>query len=157
MPLSAERHINGNLERVSQPATNYFQFSENAAFYRLFYKAGQTDFTALVTGASARAELKTSLVSCDGFTAGMCISIPRSVALNPLITITVNGSEALVTWNSTVNGAIRAAGERQPDAVLPRLSVSKLHDGRLVSVDFDRSDKAILGLVLTGGESISWK
>lgn len=110
VPLSAERHINGKSEVVPQPATNYFQFSENASFYRLFYKAGQTDFTALVAGASTRTELKTSLASCDGFTAGMCIAIPRSVALNPLITITVNGSETLVNWNSTVNGAIRAAG-----------------------------------------------
>lgn len=159
--LSAERHIDGKTERVTEPAKNPFQFSEDAAFYRLFYKAGQTDFTALVAGARTRAELGASrtsnLTTCDGFAAGMCVAIPKSVAVNPMITITVNGRESMVNWSSTVGGAIRSAGERQPETLLPRLSVQKPYGGHLAAVNFDRSDPAILNLVLTGGESISWK
>jgi hypothetical protein len=156
VPLMAERHINGETERVPQPATNYFRFSEEASFFRLFYKAGQTDFTALVAGARTRAELGNALDSCKALRAGMCIAIAKSVAVNAMVAITVNGGQALVNWGSNVAGAIRAAGERQPDAILPRLSVFKLYDGRPVAVDFDRSNRAILDLVLTGGESISW-
>jgi hypothetical protein len=74
-----------------------------------------------------------------------------------MVAITVNGSQALVNWGSNVAGAIRAAGERQPDAILARLSVFKVYDSRPVAVDFDRSSRAILDLVLTGGESISWR
>jgi len=161
VPLMAERHVtsetNGQTERVPQPANNFFKFSGEASFFRLFYKAGQTDFTALVAGARTRAELGKTLASCEGLPAGMCIAIPRSVALNAMVAITVNGSQALVNWGSNVAGAIRAAGERQPDAILARLSVFKVYDSRPVAVDFDRSSRAILDLVLTGGESISWR
>jgi hypothetical protein len=157
VPLSAERHTNGETERAAQPAVNYFRFSEDAAFYRLFYKAGQTDFTALVAAAGTRGGLPASLLSCDELPAGMCVAIPKHAAVNPLIEITVNGSKAAVNWGATVGTAIRSAGERQPDSVLPHLSLSKLHNGTLATVNFDRSSHAVLDLVLTGGESISWK
>jgi hypothetical protein len=156
VPLGAERHIGGSTNHVSQPATNYFQFSPQTAWYRLYYKAGETDFTALIVGARSRAELSASITSCEGQPAGMCVQIPRHVAVNPMITVNVNGSEVQLNWGSTLGGAIRAAGERQPNLVLPRLSLSKPHTGRLVAVDFDRSDPKVLDLVMTGGESISW-
>jgi pimeloyl-ACP methyl ester carboxylesterase len=161
VPLGADRKIDGKTEHVSQPATNYFQFSENAAFYRLFFKAGQSEFTALVVAGRTRAELEAAvlnpaLASCMDLPPGMCVTLPKHVAVNSMIAVTVNGKEALVNWGSTVDAAIRASGERQPGSVLPRLSLSRPHDGKLVAVDFDRSDPAILGLVLAGGENISW-
>jgi len=57
VPLYAERHMQQETERRPQPATNYFQFPSDAAFYRLFVKSGQTDFTALIVAAPTRAEL----------------------------------------------------------------------------------------------------
>jgi hypothetical protein len=103
-PLDAERNIQGKTEHRSQPAANYLQFPPDAAFYRLFYKTDQTEFTALVVGARTRPEL-----------------------------------------------------EQDGEMLLPRLAVSRLYHGRPAPVKFDRSSPAILDLVLTGGETISWK
>jgi hypothetical protein len=159
IPLYAERHLQDRTERIAQPATNYLQFPADAKFYRLFYKSGQTDYTALVVAATTRAELdrrsallNTPATSCDQ----LCVAIPRRVAINPMVSVTVNDAEAMVAWGATVAEAIRGAGERQPTAVLPKLAVSRLYNGYPTPVDFDRSSPAILRLPLTGGEVIAW-
>jgi hypothetical protein len=162
-PLYAERHVNSETERRAQPATNYLQFPPDAAFYRLFYKSGQTDFTALVVAAPTRAELdrrigvlNSATASCDQLQNELCVAIPRRVAINPMVPVTVNGVEVMVAWGATVAEAIRNAGERQPEAVLPKLAISRLYNGRPAPVDFDRSSPAVLRLILTGGEEITW-
>jgi hypothetical protein len=165
VPLYAERHMNAATatERREQPATNYLQFNSEAAFYRLFYKSGQTDFTALVVAAPTRAELdrrvavlETRAASCAQLNNRLCIAIPRRVAINPMVPVTVNSVEIMVAWGANVGGAIRAAG-REPEAVLPSLSVSRPFNGRLTPVAFDHSNRSILRLNVTGGEIISWK
>jgi hypothetical protein len=159
-PLYAERHIKSEMERTTQPANNYLRFPPDAAFYRLFYKSGQTDFTALVVAAPTRAELdrRTGILnraaaSCDQ----LCVAIPRRVAINPMIPVTVNGAEVMVAWGANVAEAIRNAGEPRPEAVLPKLAVARLYNGRPAPVDFDHSSPAVLRLILIGGEVISWK
>jgi hypothetical protein len=162
-PLYAERHVNNETERRAQPATNYLQFPPDAAFYRLFYKSGQTDYTALVVAAPTRAELErrigvldTGAASCDQPHGELCVAIPRRVAVNPMVPVTVNGVEVMVAWGATVAEAIRNAGERQPEAVLPKLAISRLYNGHLAPVDFDHASPAVLRLILNGGEEISW-
>ncbi|HEX4136953.1 MAG TPA: hypothetical protein VHY84_20245 [Bryobacteraceae bacterium] len=163
-PLYTERHVNDTTERRAQPATDYLQFSADAAFYRLFYKSGQTDFTAFVVAAPTRAELDrrtaildTAAASCAQWSRGLCVAIPRRVAINPMVPVTVNGVEVMVAWGANVAGVIRNAGERQPETVLPGLAISRFFNGRPTPVDFDRSSPSILRLNLTGGENISWK
>jgi hypothetical protein len=41
--------------------------------------------------------------------------------------------------------------------ILPHLTVRNPWNGRLVEIAFNPTDAAILTLVLTGGETISWK
>ena len=163
-PLYAERNIQGETERRQQPATNYLQFPAEAAFYRVFYKADQTKFTALIIAARTRVQLEqltktldTGTASCKKVSSELCVAIPKGVAINPFLAVTVNGSEVMVTWESTVRGAIRQAGEQEPEEVLPHLAVYKLYRGRPVVVEFDRSSPAILDLLLSGGEIISWR
>jgi len=162
--LYAERHLKDTTERREQPATNYLQFPADAAFYRLFYKSGQTDFTALVVAAPTRAELDrrtaildTASASCDKLNGNLCVAIPRRVAINPMVPVTVNGVEVMVAWGANIAEAIRNSGERQPEAVLPTLTISRLYDGHPTPVDFDHSSPSILRLNLTGGEIISWR
>jgi hypothetical protein len=163
-PVSAERHIQGATERRAQPSTNSFPFSEDAAFYRLFYKADQTEFTALVIGARTRAELErrtqlleTGTASCEKLNDELCVEIPKRVAINPFLAVTVKSSEVMVHWGATVRDAIEAAGESKANIVPPQLAVYKLYGGRPARVEFDRDDPAILDLLLAGGEMISWK
>lgn len=164
VPLSAERHIGGKTDVSAAPIHNYFQPLANASFYRLFYKGGQTDFTALVIGAATRADLdrrtqtlETGIASCAALSNDLCVEIPRRVGLNPMVAVTVNGAETLVSWGETVGGAIRAAGEPSPGRILPQLSISKPYSSSLAKLQFNPLDAAILNLKLMGGESISWK
>ena len=163
-PLFADRNIQGATERRPQPVTNYFSFPTEAAFCRLFYKAGQTEFTALVIAARTEAELEqrtklleTGIASCGKLDGNLCVAIPKQCAVNPLVAVSVNGSEVLVSWGARVADAIRKAGERQPSLVLPQLAIYKLHGGGPVALEFDRHSPAILDVVLTGGESLTWK
>jgi hypothetical protein len=163
-PLSAELRIGDETERRRQPATNYFQFPADAAFYRLLQKAKQTEFTALVIGARTRAELEQRVktleagtASCEKLNGELCITIPKLVAVNQLLAVNVNGSDVLVRWGANLAEAIRQGGERRPDAVLPDLKIYKLYNGRPAPVEFDRASPAVLNLILTGGEILSWK
>jgi hypothetical protein len=163
-PLYAERHISGEPERRPQPATNYFQFPADAAFYRLFFKAEQSEFTALAIAAHTPAELEQRFkileagpASCARLNGELCATIPKLVAVNPFLPVTVNGTEIPVRLGATVDEAIRTAGERRPNAVLPRLAVLKPYNGRPTAVEFDRASAAILSMILIGGEVLSWK
>ncbi|HWB98974.1 MAG TPA: hypothetical protein VG672_19835 [Bryobacteraceae bacterium] len=167
-PLFAERNIQGRSERRAGPAVDYFRFGParggSRGFYRLFYKAGETGFTALAIAASTRAELEdrtrlveTGAASCGKPGESWCTAIPKRVAVNPFVATTVNGREVLVAWGGTVSGALREAGVKDANAVLPRLAVSRWYAGRLVPVEFDPAKPAILSLILSGGETITWK
>jgi pimeloyl-ACP methyl ester carboxylesterase len=158
-PLYAERRLKDETERRAQPDVNYLTFPSGAGFYRLVYKSDQTSFTALVIAGSTREELdrrvrliESGAESCSE----LCVAISRPEAINAMLAVNVNGQDAMVNWGANVAEAIRNAGVREPESVLPHLSVGKLHNGRLAEVEFDRASPAILNLILTGGETISW-
>ena len=157
-PLSAEKHIQGRVEPAAAPATNYLKFEPQTAYYRLFYKADRGEVVEVVLAAPTRAELdrQTQVFNSDPALCAQvptqaCVVIPKRVALNPFLAITVNGSETTVPVGSTVRAAIHL------DHVPPDLKVYKLYDGKLAPVEFDRASPEILGLVLSGGERISWR
>jgi hypothetical protein len=164
-PLSAEKHIQGKVEPAIAPTTNYLKFGPQAAYYRLFYKADRGEVVEVVLAAPTRAELdrQTQVFNSDPALCAQvptqaCVVIPKSVALNPFLAITVNGSDATVPVGSTVRVAIQAAtGARNVERLPPELKVYKLYAGKPVRVEFDRASPEILGLVLNGGEKISWK
>jgi hypothetical protein len=164
VPLHAERNVQGKIEPLPAPSTNTFAFPEDAAFYRLFYKADQTEFTALAVAARTRAELEqrtkileAGTASCRKLNDGMCIAIPRGTGVNAYVAVSVNGREVAVPWPATVRAAIQQAGAKDARAIIPRLEVRKNYGGRLAPVEFDPAGHAILGLMLAGGESIAWK
>jgi hypothetical protein len=165
-PTYASRTVQGVTEVRAQPSKNYFSFGEDAGFYRLFYESTQTAYTALVIAARTPAELDQltrdlaasgAEMSCDKLSSERCAAIPKDVAVNPMIAVTVNGVELLMISRASVANAITAAGERQPRAVLADLKITKPWNGRMVPVVFDHNDGAILGMALRGGEIISWR
>jgi hypothetical protein len=163
VPLRTERNIQGKVEPVPGPATNAFAFPADAAFYRLFYKADQTEFTALAVAAHTQAELEkrtkileAGTASCKKLNDDLCLAIPKGVGVNAYVAVSVNGREVTVPWPATVRAAIQKDGE-DVRGVVSRLVVGKDYGGRLVPVEFDRSRPTILSMILTGGESIAWK
>jgi len=167
VPVSAERRIAGESQAAAAPLTNYFQFAPDAAFYRLYYKAdiAGNEITEIVIAAPSRAELdrrteriRNDLSLCRQSDPEMCMVIPRRVAVNPFMVITVNGAEVRLPWRGSVRAAVAAAGgPRDLKEVLPTLTVRKPFAGRLAPVEFDRAGLDIFNLMLLGGESISWK
>ena len=162
--LYADRHIGADTERRPQPATDYFHFPPDAAFYRVFYEAQQTEYAAIIVAARSRAELErrsqiltTGMASCDKLNNELCVAVPKQVAINGLIPVTVNGSQTWVTWGTNIGGAIRGAGERQANLVLPKLAIYKTYNSKLAHVEFDHASPAVFNLIVSGGEVISWK
>lgn len=163
VPLRAERKVQGKVDPMPAPATNVFAFPPDAAFYRLFYKADQTEFTALAVAARTQAglEKRTRMLeagpaSCKTLNNELCLAIPKGVGVNAYIAVIVNGNEVAIPWPATVQSAVQKDGE-DARAILSRLVVRKDYGGRLVPVEFDRREHAILGLIVTGGETIAWK
>ena len=163
-PTSTERHIGGTTDNPAQPIRNYFQSLNEASFYGLFYKGGQTEFTALIVGGVTKADLdrrtkilEADTASCELLKNEMCVVIPKRAAVNPMVLVTLNGREKLLNWGATVNVALNSGGVRQPSSVLPQLSISKPYGDGMAPLQFDHSDSAVLNLILMGGESISWK
>jgi hypothetical protein len=164
-PLSAEKHIQDEVEPAAAPAINYLKFEPAAAYYRLFYKADQGEVVEVVLAAPTRAELDrqtqafgSGAALCAQAPGQACVEIPKRVALNPFLAIAVNGSETTVPVGSTVGAAIQiATGVRSVERLPRELKVYKLYGGKPVPVEFDRAGTGILGVVLSGGEKISWR
>ena len=55
-PFATERHVNNQTEHVPLPIHNYFESLSGTSFYGLFYKGGQTEFTALIVGGTSKAD-----------------------------------------------------------------------------------------------------
>ena len=165
--LSAERRIDDRTEPANGPLRNYFQFAPEIGFYRLIYKADLIEkgaTTEIVVGAPSRAELeqRTRRVLddsnlCKVSDPSLCAVIPRHVAVNPALAVTVNGREVRVGIRTWVRSAIlQSGGPRNAEDVLRTLTVKKPFAGKLVEVEFDRSSSAILDMTLLGGEEISY-
>jgi hypothetical protein len=161
--LSADRHVDGATEQRPQPAKNYLMFPSEAGYYRLIYKQEQTDFTALVVAGRTRAELdehagklSSGGANCAVLEEGYCLPVPKGVAANLFLPVTVNGKEELIHWGGTVGDAVGRPRER-PATLMQTLEISKLHNGKPAAVEFDRSKTTVLGLRLVGGETITWK
>jgi hypothetical protein len=166
VPATARAKTGETIERRAQPVIDYLEFPDDASFYRLFYKSSRTDFTGLIVAARTPAELdqRTKALEAAGDSAScgqlggeMCIAIPKDVAVNPTISVTVNGVGVLVGRGARVAGAIQAAGEQQPKTLLRSLTISKPWNRRMIRVAFDPADAAILNMPLRGGEVVSWR
>ncbi len=170
-PLYADVHIPAETgpttERRPQPAINYLKFPDAAAYYRLFYKSSETGFTALIVAGRTPAELdqrtktpgseRRCRLRREAHQRDVASAIPKDVAVNSMVAVTVNGAEVLVVRGAWIAWAIMAAGERQPNTILRSLSISKPWNGRSIPVAFDHGDSAILSMPLGGGEIISWR
>jgi hypothetical protein len=149
---SAETSIEGKVDSRPAPARNYFQFAPEMGFYRLFYKADQSEVLA---AAGARAALPTDLETCDRPGGPVCLPIPRGVAVNPYLMVYVNGSPVAVGIGSDLGALIRNL-RLSPDKVLPTLAITRLWAGKPIALEFDRSQPDVLSLVFTGNEQIRW-
>jgi hypothetical protein len=152
--IAAETSIQRQVEPRPEPAKNYFTFGPETGFYRLFYKADQT---AVIVGTASRGQLPKDLDGCNQPGGPTCITIPKRVGVNPLLVMNVNSKPITIPAHMppTVRSIIVAAKLR-PEDILPTISLTKPYDGKPLPVQFDRSKRDILELVLAGDEVISF-
>ncbi|HEY3838821.1 MAG TPA: hypothetical protein VGL72_19730 [Bryobacteraceae bacterium] len=161
----AESHIGDRVTTSPQPRTNYFHFPASAAYYRLFYftRVSQADHNVAILAAASRQELdrqtpvfNTDPEACGKAPANLCVTLPKEVALTTYRRIIANGALLDIPGGSNVAAALREAGIRQPETVLPTLNLRRPFHGVLTPVEFDRRKPDILTLPLSGGEQLRW-
>jgi hypothetical protein len=165
--ISAQASIGAEVKSEAGPRRDYFRFAPDAAYFRLFFltRVSHADHDLAILAAPTRAVLDehTRQFEADpelcGKMAGVsCVLIPKDVAVLPHVSVNVNGREILLVYgNVRVSQAIREAGEKDPQRTLPTLTVERWYGSKRVPVQFDRNSSEILGLTLTGGESIRWR
>ena len=154
VPSSTRVTVNGVTETRAAPAKNYFQFAPELAYYRLFYKADQSE---VLIAAHTRAALPAGTEDCERPVSGgpVCLAIPKGVGVNPYLLVNVNGSNVAVGIGSNLRSLLRTM-KMSDDKILPTLEITRLWRGKPVALEFDRSLPDVLNLVLTGNEQIRW-
>lgn len=84
-----------------------------------------------------------------------CIVAPEDDTLEARIAVRVQGRPEAVPLPGRVSQALAAAGVYDPDKVVATLRVLRPWHGRMIPVQAANGD-ALLQLVLSGGEAISW-
>jgi hypothetical protein len=165
---SAEQVRGGTTARVRRPATEAITLPDSARFLRFFFRmwqvSGDRRIALLAVSRKELLEPLTQQFEADpermcgslGPQNGGCIALPKEMALNPELKVLANGQTVYVPIGGTLFGVLRSQGVRQFEGVLPRLTVRRPWEGRLLPVEFDRSRADILSLVLIGGEDIRW-
>jgi hypothetical protein len=165
VPRSAETHVNGEVEHPASPTTPRFGADPDARWFELFMmtKVSANDFDFVVFSARTPEELRKRDADFQRDAATFLKTVdprsytvlPHGTGINALIRVLVNGLTKDLPRGKTVREAIAQAGG-DPQAVLARLKIRKLHDGRLFPVEWARGTDLILALPLEGGEEISW-
>ncbi len=159
----AEARIGDKLTQEAQPRFNYFQFTPDAAYFRLFFltRLSRADHDIAILSAPTiydldekTARLEENPGACGTPAEPQCILIPKLVAVVPHIAVTVNGKEVAIPAGGRLGDALLAAGEKNPQQALATLAVQRFYAGVLTGVDFDRAEPDILNLPMNGGENI---
>ena len=85
-----------------------------------------------------------------------CISVPKDMVIGPELRVRANGRDEYVSVAGSLGDLLRALNIREAKSLLPTLQVRRHFEGVLRPIEFDRTGSAILGLVLIGGEEITW-
>lgn len=150
-----------------RPAADLLSLPDSTRYLRMYFRswtiAGDRKIALLGArtpdelGASSGAFERDPAGFCAVERAGVCITVPREVALSAEMRIVANGKEVMVPVGGTVRDALRESGVKDASGVLKTLQVLRPYRGDMVAVEFDRTKSTILGLVFLGGESLAWK
>jgi hypothetical protein len=137
------------LIRASQRRYRYYRY-----YFAIVFKRNGNKRGSLLLEAESKAELDTlaSRLSadpdsvCEGRSAH-CTVFPESCSVTVEMEIVVNGTPQSVIWGSLLGGVAPRARQ---------IELSRLHKGRLTSVELDVQDSNSLRLPLLPGDHINW-
>jgi hypothetical protein len=126
-------------------------------------KVSENDFDFVVLSARTSAELQNDVVAFQHDSEAFLKAadpvsytlLPHGTGINAYVRVKINGVPVDLMRGGTVRNALLQESA-DPRAVLPRLSIRKVHKGKLYPVEFDHKSDQILSLPLEGGEEIDW-
>ncbi|MBL0156252.1 MAG: hypothetical protein IPP47_03995 [Bryobacterales bacterium] len=165
----SETNIQARLTAGKASDSELLHLPAGATWLRLFFRtwsSTQDRRIALIAAPSAAERERASRefeADPEGYCAGAaktrgvaCVSVPEEMVLGPELRVFARGSDAFAPVGGTLNDVLRGAGLRDPKTALATLQVLRPYEGKLVPINFDRTKTEILGLVLIGGEQITW-
>lgn len=165
----SETNIQAKLTAGKAPDSELLHLPAGATWLRLFFRtwsSTQDRRIALLAAPSAAERERASKefeADPESYCAGAaktrgvaCVSVPKEMVLGPELRVFARGSDAFAPVGGTLNDVLRSAGLRDPKTALATLQVRRPYEGKLLPISFDRTRPEILGLVLIGGEQITW-
>ena len=162
---SATETLIGNVPAEKQTVRNELPFGKSPAHFRLFFKTeeGQSSQVTRAILLSSRSQLRlTEAVahgasSVDDFCATLSLSqvscsvLPKNYGVTPELRVRVNQKDAFVRVGGMVRELLDLDRVANPP---PSLQILRPFHGRLIPIEFDRSSKDILDLVLLPGDEL---
>ncbi|MBI5085311.1 MAG: hypothetical protein HZB13_12020 [Acidobacteria bacterium] len=164
----SEANIAGMIQKGQAADSEVLHLPAGMTYLRLFFRSWSISGhrrIALIAAGSAEAREKASAefeTDPEGFCSSAaargaaCVAVPKEMVIGAELRVRANGTDQYVPVGGSVNDLLRSMGVRETNAVLATLAISRWYEGKLVPVEFDRRDAAVLGLVLMGGEEIRW-
>jgi hypothetical protein len=163
--ISATETLIGAVPIEKQTVRNELPFGKSPAYFRLVFKT-EEGLSTRVTRAillSSRSQMRLTQAvahrasSVDDFCATLSISqvnctvLPKNFGVSPELRIRVNQKDAFVR----VGGMVRDVLDLGIDAAPPAsLQILRPFHGHLIPIEFDRSSKDILNLLLLPGDEL---
>jgi hypothetical protein len=85
-----------------------------------------------------------------------CAFFDGSVTVSPMIQVALNGDRTYVPIGSKLLYVLPHVNALQREALLKKVRLQRLFQGKLTSVEFAHSEDVISQLLLVGGDKVSW-
>jgi hypothetical protein len=169
--LSSEQNRLGKITTSTKPETLTLTVPDSARQLRLLFlrRKSESDRDLHLVGAPTKSGLDDAvkrfessddpLTACRSDRAVYCFPLPKLAAVNLEQRVTVNGKLAYIPVGGTIRDAMAASGEKdfeRQNELAAKLKVMRPWRGKLIPVVNEAGERAILSLVLLGGEQISY-
>jgi hypothetical protein len=141
-----------------------------ASRLRLFLQdlvvSGNDKTPAILIGTSSDGDLNTVTQEIESNPKITCADLRRpqvtcaffngSVTVSPMIQVALNGVRTYVPIGSKLLFVLPHVNALQRDALLKKVRLQRLFQGKLTAVEFARTEDVISQLLLVGGDRLSW-
>ncbi len=150
-PQSVEQRRGDAVTHPAMPASDFLLPLQKspAKFLRILFltRVSEADHDMAILSADDKPDLdaRSKQMTCND----KCLWVPRGIAVRPEIPIQIGNAPAYAPIDATVRTLIQ-------DAHLPTLRIMRRYGKRLLPLVFDRTDRAILNVIVLPGDELNW-